>query len=144
MLAPRWSPVGVGGELWAVAHKDTQTHRTITEQDLCFLITHFLVEGVGVGGRQPGSIIHCKTIFFFKLFFYEPNGDKMAVGRGRFSLFRSIQFMLLTGHEGLVHFWSARHVVLAPLSALGCEDLSTGALMGGPQGWQTHLETRDW
>ena len=80
--------------------------------------------------------------FFFDS--YEPNGDKMAVGRGRFSLFWSIQFMLLTRHEGLAHFWSAHHMVLALLTALGCEDLPTEAVMGGPQGWQTHLETRGW
>lgn len=52
--------------------------------------------------------------------------------------------MLLTRHEGLAHFWSAHHVVLALLTALGCEDLPTEAVMGGPQRWQTHLETRGW
>ena len=96
----------------------------------------------GSGGRKPGST-HCKMNFFW-LLTYEPNGDKRAVGRRRFSLFWSIQFMLLTRQEGLAHFRSAHHVVLVPLSALGCEDLPTGAVMGGPQRWQTHLETRGW
>lgn len=54
-LAPRWSPVGVGGELRAFAHKDTQTHRTVSEQGLCFLRTHFLVDdsrGRGLRGQE--------------------------------------------------------------------------------------------
>ena len=79
--------MGVGGELWAVAHKDTQTHRTITEQDLCFLMTHFLVEGVGVGGRQPGSIIHCKTIFFLNSSFMNQMVTKWQWEEGGFLFF---------------------------------------------------------
>lgn len=70
VLAPRWSPVAVGGELQAFAHKDTQTHRTVSEQGLCFLRTHFLVDGGGGvgggGGRKPGST-HCKMNFFLTL-----------------------------------------------------------------------------
>ena len=134
--------MAVRGELRAFAHKDTQTHRTVSEQGLCFLRTHFLVDGGGGVGGQETWVNTLQNEFFFDS--YEPNGDKMAVGRGRFSLFWSIQFMLLTRHEGLAHFWSAHHVVLALLTALGCEDLPTEAVMGGPQRWQTHLETRGW
>lgn len=62
--------MAVRGELRAFAHKDTQTHRTVSEQGLCFLRTHFLVDGGGGvgggGGRKPGST-HCKMNFFLTL-----------------------------------------------------------------------------